>query len=116
MSGLGRTGGDTTPVGGEPAAHEWPALPRRAFRSGALGKLVRDPGALVGLALIVTLVGLALLAPLVATHNPSFLFDDGTSDTGAPLGSSAKFLLGTDPEGRDVLSRLLWGARTSLSI
>jgi peptide/nickel transport system permease protein len=65
---------------------------------------------------VVAVVGLALLAPLLAPHDPSFIFDDGTSDSGAPLGSSAKFLLGTDPEGRDILSRLLWGGRTTLSI
>jgi peptide/nickel transport system permease protein len=66
--------------------------------------------------LIVALVAAALLAPWLAPHDPKFLFDDGTSDSGAPLGHSAKFLLGTDPEGRDVLSRLLWGGRTTLAI
>jgi peptide/nickel transport system permease protein len=95
---------------------ELPALPLRAFRATAPGRLLRDPGAVVGLALIVALVGVALLAPWLSPHDPRFLFDDGTSDTGAPLGSSAKFLLGTDPEGRDVLSRLLWGGRTTLTI
>src|SRR5262249_20564221 len=76
---------------------ELPDLPQRAFRARWPGRLLRDPGAVVGLALIVALVGMALLAPWLAPHDPKFLFDDGTSDSGAPLGHSAKFLLGTDP-------------------
>jgi peptide/nickel transport system permease protein len=85
-------------------------------RSTAIGRFLRDPAALAGLVLVLLVIGLALLAPLLAPHDPNFLFDDGTSDSGAPLGSSAKFLLGTDPEGRDILSRLLWGGRTTLAI
>jgi peptide/nickel transport system permease protein len=83
---------------------------------GTFGRLFRDPGAVAGLAVIVVLVSLALLAPRISPHNPGFVFDDGTDDNGNPLGHSAKFLLGTDPLGRDVLSRLLWGARTTLTI
>jgi peptide/nickel transport system permease protein len=70
----------------------------------------------LGLSLIVILVALALLASWLAPHDPLFAFDDGLKDNGDPLGHTAKFLLGTDPEGRDVLSRLLWGGRTTLSI
>lgn len=85
-------------------------------RPTAFGRFLRDPAALFGLLLVLVVVGLALLSPLLAPHDPNFIFDDGTTDSGAPLGSSAKFLLGTDPEGRDILSRLLWGGRTTLSI
>ncbi|HVA91889.1 MAG TPA: ABC transporter permease, partial [Chloroflexota bacterium] len=81
-----------------------------------LGKLLRDPGSIIGIGLVVTVLALAILAPILSPHDPNFLYDDGTSDTGAPLGHTAKFLLGTDPQGRDVLSRLLWSSRVSLAI
>lgn len=100
----------------DPAPLEASDLPGRRFRTSALGRLLRDPGAMVGLLIIAGLVAAALLAPLLAPHDPHYLFDDGTSDAGAPLGHTAKFLLGTDPEGRDVLSRLLWSGRTTLAI
>ena len=97
-------------------AGELPESWQRGFRATLLGKLLRDPGAVIGLVLVVAMVMVALLAPWLAPHDPNFIFDDGTTDTGAPLGHTAKFLLGTDPEGRDVLSRLLVGTRTSLAI
>ncbi|MET8542034.1 ABC transporter permease [Kitasatospora sp. NPDC004799] len=59
--------------------------------------------------LLGALVLAAALAPLIAPHDPEAL------DLRAPLaGSSADHLLGTDQSGRDVLSRLLYGARTGL--
>lgn len=62
-------------------------------------------------------VGLAaIFAPLLAPHDPTTQYDDGLSFIGAPLGHTAKYPLGTDFEGRDILSRLLYGARISLSI
>ncbi|MGH2409655.1 MAG: ABC transporter permease [Chloroflexota bacterium] len=89
---------------------------RRWSRSGILGRLFRDPGAVIGIGLVVVVISLALLAPVLSPHDPNFIFDDGTSDNGGPLGHTAKFLLGTDPQGRDVLSRLLWSSRVSLAI
>ena len=106
------TGPDGAAVVGEARRRGIAAL----SRAGLVGRLVRDPGAALGLALIVALVSLALLAPAIAPHDPKFLYDNGLSDSGAPLGHTATFLLGTDPQGRDVLSRLLWSARTSLLI
>lgn len=107
------------PVGSSdsPAAPESdPGGVSRRFRAGALAKLVRDPGAAIGAALVAVVVLLALLAPWLSPHDPNYVFYDGTTDSGAPLGHTAKFLLGTDPAGRDVLSRLLWSSRTSLTI
>ena len=86
------------------------------MRALRVGRRRLDPGVAVGLVLIAGLVALAVLGPWLAPHDPGHIFDDGTSADGAPLGSSARFLLGTDAEGRDVLSRLLYGARTSLAI
>lgn len=53
----------------------------------------------------------ALLAPLVATHNPL-----STGLTPGPAGPDATFWFGTDRQGRDVFSRLVYGARYSLVI
>jgi peptide/nickel transport system permease protein len=86
------------------------------FRSSTVGRLLGDPGALIGIVLVVSIALLALLAPLISPHDPNHVYYDGTTDSGAPLGHTAKFLLGTDPSGRDVLSRLFWSSRTSLEI
>ncbi|MEJ6021181.1 ABC transporter permease subunit [Ramlibacter sp. PS4R-6] len=74
-------------------------------------------GAVIGMVIVVILLLLALFAPWVAPHSPN------TQDTSAFLkppvwqaGGSAKYLLGTDAVGRDILSRLIHGARLSLSI
>jgi dipeptide transport system permease protein len=74
-------------------------------------------GAVIGLGLVVFLLLVALFAPLIAPHEP-FL-----TNTGAFLrppawqtGGSLQFLLGTDAIGRDILTRLIYGARLSLSI
>lgn len=67
-----------------------------------------------------TLVGVVLLAaligPALAPHDPNTQFSDGLTLIGEPLPHSGKFPLGTDFEGRDILSRLLYGARLSLAI
>lgn len=69
-----------------------------------------------GLVVIVILVIAALAAPWIAPHSPTEQFNDGLRANGLPVGSSAKFPLGTDALGRDVLSRLLYGARVSLLV
>ena len=77
----------------------------------------RNRGAVIGLAIIVALVLLALLADVVAPHSPIEQFRDAT--LAPPMwqaGGSSKFILGTDPVGRDMLSRLIHGARLSLVI
>jgi len=83
---------------------------------GTWAALCRERVALVCLALIMLLVLGALLAPWLAPHDPNFQFDAGLSDSGTPVGSNARFLLGSDTEGRDVLSRLLYGSRISLTV
>src|SRR5436305_3300330 len=74
-------------------------------------------GALIGLALIIVLVVLAVGADYVAPHPPNEQFRDFTLAPPAwSAGGSSRFLLGTDPVGRDVLSRLIHGTRLSLAI
>ncbi len=67
--------------------------------------------AAAGIALIIFMAVLALLAPLLAPYDPAAI------DLGADLdGPSAAHPLGCDDLGRDILSRLLYGARTSLCV
>jgi len=74
-------------------------------------------GAVYGLYFFVALVGVALLAPLLAPHNP--IIQDRAALLIPPFwqeGGSTTYLLGTDAVGRDILSRLIFGARYSLFI
>lgn len=74
-----------------------------------LRKMRRKPLGAVGLLIVVTLVLVAVFAPYLAPHDPT------RPDFAALLqGPSDAYLLGTDELGRDVLSRLIWGARASL--
>jgi peptide/nickel transport system permease protein len=85
-------------------------------------RLRRDQGALIGAALVTLLVIAALLAPLLAPHDPAEQFRDGLTLDGQPKSSTlwsegtTQFLLGTDANGRDLLSRILYGARISLLV
>jgi peptide/nickel transport system permease protein len=91
-------------------------LAAAAKRRGLWAGMRRQRLAMVCLGVIGVFVLAALLAPVLAPHGPNFGFDDGLTADGAPIGSSTRFLRGTDPTGRDVLSRLLFGARISLTV
>ncbi len=76
-----------------------------------------NKGAVIGLVVFVFLVVLALLAHVIAPHDPNAQFRDAVLVP--PFwqdGGRAAFLLGTDQVGRDMLSRLLFGAQYSLFI
>jgi peptide/nickel transport system permease protein len=81
-----------------------------------LGEILKRKAALFGLAVIVIVVVMALAAPLIAPYSPDEQMFDGLTLEGAPIGPGAQFPLGTDTLGRDLFSRLLYGARTSLLI
>jgi len=81
-----------------------------------LRSLLRQPAALFGLAVVLVVVVLALAAPLIAPFNPDEQMFDGLTLEGAPMPPGGQFLLGTDTLGRDLFSRMLYGARTSLII
>ena len=80
----------------------------------------RDRLALVGAAIALALVVVAIAAPLLAPYDPAEQFDDGLTLQGLPVPStlpeSGRFVLGTDANGRDLLSRILYGARVSLTV
>ncbi len=74
-------------------------------------RLARDPWARFGLALVLALVVVAALAPLLAPADP---YQGALADSLRP--PSATHVLGTDAQGRDLLSRTLYGARISLVV
>jgi peptide/nickel transport system permease protein len=81
-----------------------------------LREILRQPAALFGFCIILIVVIGALGAPLLAPFNPDEQMFDGLTLEGAPMPPGTPFLLGTDTLGRDLLSRMLFGARTSLLI
>ena len=78
--------------------------------------IVRRPLALFGLVAVLLVVVAAIFAPWLAPYPPQEQFFDGLTLEGAPLPPNETFWLGTDLLGRDLLSRLIYGARTSLII
>lgn len=86
--------------------------PAEAKAPGLLRHLSRSPVAMVGGALVVFWVALAILAPVLPIGSPNV---QDYAAIGHP-GSSWHHPLGVDPLGRDVLSRIIWGARTVLAI
>ena len=87
-----------------------PAMSPRARRRRLLRKrFLRRPLAIVGLVVALAFIVGAILAPVVAPYSAS------ATDFNSLLGhSSGKHLLGTDELGRDVFSRIVWGARASI--
>jgi dipeptide transport system permease protein len=95
------------------AAQPAPPRPWREFWS----YFTANRGAVVGMSVLVFVLLLALLADFVAPHSP-YLTDSSVA-LKPPLwqrGGSLVFPLGTDAIGRDMLSRLIYGARLSLTI
>ena len=80
-------------------------------RPSALRLLLREPAAAVSLALVALAVVAAVLAPLLAPHDP---FETNLMAIMQPPGG--EYLLGTDGQGRDMLSRMLHGLRVTLGM
>ena len=79
--------------------------------------LKKNKGALFGLCIIGIFVFLALFAPLLAPYKPDFIFENQFNIP--PIWQEDgrwPFILGTDDIGRDLLSRLIYGARISLAV
>lgn len=86
-------------------------LAARAIRKLRLPKALRNASLLIGAAITVTIALLAIFAPFVATHDLTQM--DMPNRFSGP---SMEHILGTDNFGRDLWSRLVFGARISLSI
>ena len=78
-----------------------------------LSRLARDQRARTAAVVLLVVGGAALLAPMLAPYDPAAQLDIVRLNGQAP---SWAHPLGTDPFSRDVLSRLIWGARISLAI
>jgi peptide/nickel transport system permease protein len=79
-------------------------------------KLRKKKLAMFGLVVVVMITTVAIFADFFAPYDPNEQFFDGLTLQGAPIGPNEKYLLGTDLLGRDLLSRIIYGARTSLII
>src|ERR1700730_14118873 len=88
-----------------------PSIPITTPLRLRLGFLTATPIIAVATILLSLIIAIAALAPLIAPHDPLLL---APAQRLKP--SSAQFLLGTDGYGRDLLSRIIYGARISLLI
>ncbi|MCY1136602.1 ABC transporter permease [Actinoplanes sp. Pm04-4] len=81
-------------------------------------RLVRNPTAIVGAAIIVLFLIIAIFAPLVAPHDPVQRFPELTQNLTVDTipGAQAGHPLGSDPLGRDFASRMIYGARQTLFV
>lgn len=84
---------------------------RGGSRKSWLWRLFRKPGAVAGGCVVLGIALLAVFAPLIAPHSPTQIFPGATLQS-----PSWRFPLGTDELGRDVLSRLIYGARVSMRV
>lgn len=85
--------------------------PRTGAPSGRFGRLLQHPGIFIGGALLALLVIVAVLAPWFGTVDPRAVFPANRT-----LPPSAQFWFGTDLLGRDLYSRVIYGARVSLTV
>jgi len=74
----------------------------------------RKPRGILGALMIITVVFIAIFAPLIAPYDPDEKIDVDPMDLLAP--PDAEHLLGRDDAGKDVLSQLIYGARVSLTV
>ncbi|MGE3270846.1 MAG: ABC transporter permease [Chloroflexota bacterium] len=86
------------------------AVTPRSYYGEVGRRLLRDRSALVALGILGVIVGTSILAPVISPHDPI------TGDVAArlrPIGTPG-YILGTDEQGRDMLTRLLYGGQLSL--
>jgi ABC-type dipeptide/oligopeptide/nickel transport system permease subunit len=93
---------------------------RSPWRLG-LERLRHDRASMISLGVIGLIVLVAIFAPVFAAatghgQDQQFYAPVGLTADGQPLGPSARFLMGTDPLGRDILVRIAYGARISLIV
>lgn len=100
------------------------AMPRsRSLGAEALGRLFRNRAAVFGMVLILLFLLVAIFAPFIAPHDPlklnsgkDYLPPAWVAKSQSGKAGDPAFLLGTDTLGRDVLSRVIYGARVSMIV
>ena len=98
---------------------EDPLVPARSHGLMRMLRRTRESGSgtLVGLGIVAVFAVWAMFAPVIAPHDPNYQYFEGLTDLGEPLRpGDATFLLGTDTLGRDLLSRLIYGARVAMFV
>jgi len=113
---------DSSPAASKPVAAE-PA-PARALADSPWRQLASEFAesrlALLGLALLLAVIAVAVAAPLISPQNPYDLaqldFMDSKLEPGSRSGAGWTYWLGTDDQGRDMLSGILYGLRISLGV
>src|SRR5690606_1583258 len=92
----------------------------RAYQSDIFYSFRRSPTAIISAVVALAIFICALFAPLVAPHNPFDLATLDLLDANIPpiwnANGDARFLLGTDDQGRDMLSAIFYGSRISLLV
>src|SRR5690606_33265361 len=93
---------------------------QRFFEGDLWYSFTHSPVAIIAAILTVGMILAAIFAPLIAPHNPYDLASLTIMDASLPpaweTGGDPRFLLGTDDQGRDILSTILYGARISLAV
>ena len=120
MSQVGTTepviSGAPVPAGGEVTAEVIGRSPGELFWR----RFRKDKFALAGVVVIILIVGLAIMAPFIETHvagHEKNAVDLSALDSfGLPSGPSSEYWFGVDTTGRDLFVRVIYGARTSLTI
>ncbi|GAB4380806.1 MAG: ABC transporter permease [Elainellaceae cyanobacterium] len=84
----------------------------QSYYSKLLRQLLQEPAAVVSIAILAIIIGGAIFAPLLTNHSP---IEGNIANRLLPPGAEG-FWLGTDEQGRDMLTRLLYGGRLSLTI
>ncbi len=108
-------GGPQAPLGGEASKEVLGRSPWELFWR----RFRRDTFALAGLVIVTIMIALALLAPLISRwvgHGPNQVFLNQLDSFGLPSGPHAGYWFGVDQAGRDLMVRVIYGARTSLFI
>jgi oligopeptide transport system permease protein len=97
---------------------------QRSLWKDAAYRLTRNKAAMIGLAIVIAAGLMAIFAPILAPYDPTYPFTNNGKQAptladpvwGDPKYSDPRYLFGTDSIGRDILSRLIWGARVSMLV
>jgi peptide/nickel transport system permease protein len=84
---------------------------RKSFNKSRLARFTRSPAALIGAILVLSLLLIAILAPVIAPYSPV-----AQHPVDRLTGPTLKYWMGTDEFGRDLMSRIIHGATNSLRI
>lgn len=99
-------------------AHAAVPLPLRLLRAADafVRQFARSPASLLGLVIVFIFIFVAIFGPLLAPYDYDELVRNAEGRVANREAPSAQFLLGTDKLGRDVFSRILWGAREIIGL